>query len=213
MSSEESHLPQRQRLEGTERRKLIVEAGFELLSTRGFEGFRTRDVAERSGITTATLHHYFPTKENLIEGVAAYLEELYAKERAPVVKKRHGELSSLRELRQELADARFLRQQKPEMLAVSCEFALRAGRDKTIRALIDRLTGRWCGQVRGILAAGKADGAFRAEIDPEAAAGVIVSALWGGTALLGMDDAEFERLCNQLVRSLSSEKQRGRRSK
>lgn len=203
----------RQRMNGSDRQQLILEAAIHLLSTGGFEGFRTRDVAQQAGITTATLHYYFPTKDALIEGVAEHLESLYAQEKAPPVIGRGREPLSLRAMRQEFADARFLRQHKPEMLAVSREFALRANRDDQIRALVNRLTTRWRTQLEGILRAGKDDGAIRPEIDPEVGAGVIVSAIWGATALLGMNDLEFEQLCDQLMRWLTTNARKERRTR
>lgn len=201
------------RMNGSERRKLILEAAVYLLSTGGFEGFRTRDVAQQAGITTATLHYYFPTKDALIEGVAEYLESLYAQEKAPPVTGRGAEPLSLRAIRQEFADARFLRQHKPEMLTVSREFALRANRDDQIRALVNRLTAQWRTQLESILRAGKKDGGIRPEIDPEIGAGITVSAIWGATALLGMNDVEFEQLCDQLMRWLTTNAKKERRTR
>jgi AcrR family transcriptional regulator len=195
-------IPKRARLPGDERKRSIVHIAFVLLSKDGFEGFRTRDVAEQCGVTSATLHHYFATKEDLIEAVASHLEGLYGEMGAPKVKERDGESPYVRDLRQELADARFLRQKRPEMLAVSREFALRAIRDERIRALIDRLTNRWTQQLQNLLTAGQSESAFRADIDPPSTAGLIVSAIWGATALLGVSDAEFDRFCNQIERWL-----------
>lgn len=37
-----------------------------MIADAALEKFRTRDVAAKAGINTATLHHYFPTKEDLI---------------------------------------------------------------------------------------------------------------------------------------------------
>lgn len=211
--STELSLHRRQRMSGSERRKLILQTAVHMLSTRGFEGFRTRDVAQQTGITTATLHYYFPTKDALIEGVAEYLESLYAQQKAPPVMRRDGEPPSLRAMRQEFADARFLRQQRPEMLAVSREFALRASRDDQIRALVNRLTTQWRTQLKDILRAGKSDGGIRAEVDPEVGAGVIVSSIWGATALLGMTDDEFEQLCDQLMHWLTTNRKKERSTK
>src|SRR5712692_9477299 len=56
-----------------ERRQSLVRAAFKAIAADGFEGLRTRSVAERAGVNIATLHYYFPTKEALIGGVAQYL--------------------------------------------------------------------------------------------------------------------------------------------
>src|ERR671925_266966 len=52
-----------------DRREALVQAAFNRIAERGFEGLRTRDVAARVGVNIATLHYYFPTKEALIGGV------------------------------------------------------------------------------------------------------------------------------------------------
>ena len=51
------------------RRQELVRAAFQLIAKNGFEGLRTRDVADLVGVNIATLHYYFPTKESLIRGV------------------------------------------------------------------------------------------------------------------------------------------------
>src|SRR5262249_59342556 len=58
---------------GDERRDDLVRAAFACLAVGGFEGLRTRSVADRAGVNIATLHYYFPTKEALIGGGAALL--------------------------------------------------------------------------------------------------------------------------------------------
>src|SRR5436305_8126323 len=51
------------------RREALIQAGYDQLAQRGFEGLRTRDVAAAAGVNIATLHYYFPTKEALIGGI------------------------------------------------------------------------------------------------------------------------------------------------
>ena len=56
-----------------ERASDIVLAAYMLIAEKGMEGLRTRDVALKVGINSATLHYYFPTKEALVQGVVAHL--------------------------------------------------------------------------------------------------------------------------------------------
>src|SRR5258708_12929187 len=53
------------------RRQELVRATFEMIAKNGFEGLRTRDIADLVGVNIATLHYYFPTKESLIRPVLA----------------------------------------------------------------------------------------------------------------------------------------------
>src|SRR5437763_7616942 len=65
---------------GDERRRSLVLAAYDLIAEKGFEELRTRDVAMRAGVNIATLHYYFASKEDLIEGVVDYLLDLFSSE-------------------------------------------------------------------------------------------------------------------------------------
>lgn len=43
----------------------IVEVAQELVQTRGYNAFSYRDLSERIGIKTSSIHYYFPSKEDL----------------------------------------------------------------------------------------------------------------------------------------------------
>src|SRR6266851_8371854 len=104
------------RLGGDERRDDLVRAAFACLSADGFEGLRTRSVADRAGVNVATLHYYFPTKEALIGGVADFLaSQFITLHAAPVA---HTGSAALERLHQEFADACFYRAEHPELAAV-----------------------------------------------------------------------------------------------
>ncbi|MGA7340873.1 MAG: hypothetical protein WBX18_09760, partial [Terracidiphilus sp.] len=75
------------------------------------------------------------------------------------------------------------------------------------------LTTQWRTQVEAILTSGKSEGAIRADIDPKVGAGIIVSSIWGATALLGMSDGEFEQHCDQLMQWLITSRKKERRAK
>ncbi|TMC63676.1 MAG: helix-turn-helix transcriptional regulator [Chloroflexota bacterium] len=64
MSSVSGPRPNRSHKE--DREQALVEAAFNQIAERGFEGLRTREVAAGVGLNIATLHYYFPTKEALI---------------------------------------------------------------------------------------------------------------------------------------------------
>jgi len=55
--------------------KRILDTAEELAQTRGFNGFSYADIAERLGVTRASLHYHFPTKAELgRELIARYRE-------------------------------------------------------------------------------------------------------------------------------------------
>src|SRR2546430_14650430 len=63
---------------GDERRRSLVLAAYDLIAEKGFEDLRTRDVAMRAGVNIATLHYYFASKKDLIDGVVDYLLDLFS---------------------------------------------------------------------------------------------------------------------------------------
>jgi AcrR family transcriptional regulator len=56
---------------GPERRDSLVAAAFAVIAREGFEGLRMRGVAANAGLDHSTVHHYFASKEELIEAVVA----------------------------------------------------------------------------------------------------------------------------------------------
>jgi AcrR family transcriptional regulator len=186
----------RHRLNAADRRAQIVEAAFEMVAESGLERFRTRDVAARVGINPATLHHYFPTKEDLIVAVGAHLEASYARGR--VLRGTPRPETPLQKLRGELADAAFFRRRRPQWQAVSREFAARAPRDPAAAAVLKRLTTGWRGAIEALLREGIASGAFRPDLDPYRASILILGALWAGTTSLQLSDGEFRALRQEL---------------
>jgi AcrR family transcriptional regulator len=59
----------RQRLSKETRKKLILQAAFEVISAKGFKSTTTKAVAEAAGVNEALIFQHFPTKQKLLEGV------------------------------------------------------------------------------------------------------------------------------------------------
>jgi TetR/AcrR family transcriptional regulator len=64
----------RERLSRGERRQQILDVAIKLFARKGFNGTRTREIAEMAGISEALLFQFFRSKEELFK---ATLEELY----------------------------------------------------------------------------------------------------------------------------------------
>ena len=166
---------------GDERRDSLVRAAFACLAADGFEGLRTRSVADRAGVNIATLHYYFPTKEALIGGVADYLASQFITLHAPPVASTGK--AALDRLHQEFADSHFYSAERPELGAVLFELQLRGRRDPAIRKIIEPLFGHWQYGIERFLAAGIEDGVFRSDLDPAAAAALFVATMTGANCL------------------------------
>jgi TetR/AcrR family transcriptional regulator len=66
---------QGKRFSGEERRKQIMEASLNLFAAKGFNGTRTKDIAERIGTSETLIFQHFSTKEELYYAV---LKEFFA---------------------------------------------------------------------------------------------------------------------------------------
>jgi AcrR family transcriptional regulator len=165
------------RLDPAVRRASIVAAAFKSIAEAGFEGLRTRDIADRAGINSATLHHYFPTKRDLVIAVAQHLESRLRSERAQPAD--DGTLGILAALDRQVRDVLLYHLERPDILAVYREFVARAPRDPMIRALVEALHAGWRGGIMDALRRGIEDGSLRADLDPKTAAGIILSTIWG----------------------------------
>jgi len=164
-----------------ERRDDLVRAAFACLSADGFEGLRTRSVADRAGVNIATLHYYFPTKEALIGGVAAFIASQFITLHAP--RKPSTGSPALDRLQQEFADARFYRARYPDLAAVLSELQLRGRRDAAIRKIIEPMFGHWRKGIEEWMTAGIAEGVFRRDLDPVGGAAFFAAAMMGAGVL------------------------------
>ncbi len=168
-----------------ERSSEVIRAAFALIAEKGMEGLRTREVAERVGINSATLHYYFPTKEALIRGVVEHLmQELRASRASPA----HPQ-SALDLLRAEFTDIRLRLKESPDQLVVLSELAMRAWRDPVIARTLCYLDDGWRGHLISIFEAGILEGLFRTDLDPQATANALMSQL-RGLGFQGKLDAE-----------------------
>ncbi len=157
------------------RSKEIVQAAYELIAEKGFEGLRTRDIAARVGINSATLHYYHPNKEALIGAVVEYLMQELQRSRVPV----DDASPALERLRAEFADIRVRLTDTPEQLLVLTELTLRAWRDPAIAGLLAYLDEGWEGHLMAIFEAGIAEGTFRPDLGVSETAKAMMSQLRG----------------------------------
>ena len=79
----------RLRLNANDRRSQILAAALDVFAELGFHGARTRDVAERAGVSEALLFRHFPTKEDLIRAI---LESVGFEERIELLEERFAQL-------------------------------------------------------------------------------------------------------------------------
>jgi AcrR family transcriptional regulator len=184
---------------GDERRCAIAEAARDLIIERGFEGLRTRDIAERVGINVATLHYHVPSKEALIGLVAETIRDHF---RAQGMRHSRTGANGLERLRLELADFRETLVEKPDMVVVFSEMLDRARRHGAAGDVITPMYDFWHQQFVGLLALGVADGSLRPDLDPAAAADMLTGALGDFWRRCARDPARYDRMVAELERSV-----------
>jgi AcrR family transcriptional regulator len=182
-----------------DRRKAIAAAARALIVERGFEGLRTRDIAERVGINIATLHYHVPTKEALIELVA---ETMKAEFRAQSIARPRAHLPPAERLAHEFADFEEMFTEKLELIGLFSEMMERARREPAVHAAIGPLLRKWAEMIAAILADGKADGSFRNDLDPAPAALMLVGAMVGFCRGPAPTRENFAKLRGELYRAV-----------
>ena len=184
-----------------DRRAAIARAARELIVEKGVEGLRTRDIADRVGINIATLHYHVPTKEALIGLVA---ETMKTEFRAQSLARPRAHLSARERFEHELYDYREMYTEQPEIIIVMSELIERSRRDPVVKAAMAPLQGHWHRMVADIFADGRADGSFRADLDPEPAATIFIGALVAFCRTGDLSNDSYLRLCAELRRFVRS---------
>lgn len=186
-----------------DRKRAIAAAARSLIVEKGFEGLRTREIADRVGINIATLHYHIPTKEALIELVAQSMQDDFM---AAHMRRTRDGLTPLELLQIEIDQHQETRRDNPELLLVMEDMGRRARHDETIARYINPMRAYWHRQFAAILEAGVADGTFRADLDPPAAAYMVIGLLVAGT-IFRLDEPEsMDRPVAELLRAILSDK-------
>jgi AcrR family transcriptional regulator len=186
-----------------DRKRAIAAAARSLIVEKGFEGLRTREIADRVGINVATLHYHIPTKDALIELVAQSMKEDFMEQyyRYP----REG-LNPRQLLDLEIEKHQATRRHNPELLFVMEEMGRRARHDATIAHYIDPMRSYWRQQIVDILKDGVADGSFRADLDPEAACYMVIGTMVATSMYRLEDEAAIAAAKNALINSILSDR-------
>jgi len=157
-----------------ERRAMIAEAARALILENGYAALRTRDVAARVGINISTLHFHVPTKAALIELVAATTRDSFLAQLPLPPDPAQPARAQLRAEAQAYHDS--LRDH-PEQAACFAQLGQIAGTEPAVAAMLDAFAQGWCQRYVEILAIGRAQGVFRADLAPLPGALAITGAL------------------------------------
>jgi TetR/AcrR family transcriptional regulator, regulator of cefoperazone and chloramphenicol sensitivity len=186
------------RASSVRRREDLVAAATALIAERGVDGLRTRDAAARVGITHASLHYHFPTKDDLIRAVLNHV--IGERMVSPLVT---DESSATERLRGLLGGIGRQTRTEPAHVLVLKELHHYADRDDAARELLAPWFRRWREFLVGLVAAGQAAGEFDRGLDPEATASllmlVILGLRLGGQLAPDLDNTVVDQLTSLLA--------------
>jgi len=173
------------------KRLRLLQTSFDVIAELGFEGLRTRAVAARAGVNIATLHYYFPSKQDLVEGLAQFIGAKFVTIHGP--KPAPSGYPALDRLRQDFSDGRHYFKHESRMLLVMQEFAMRGRRDGEVQKVVEQMNFHWRQGLEQMVLEGVGDGTFRTDMEPEAMLAMLMS-LFAGIAITGAGNIrEIER--------------------
>lgn len=167
--------PGSKRESGDDRRRAIAQAARQIIVEKGLEGLRTRDIAALVGINIATLHYHVPSKEALVALVAESIRHDF---QAQSLRHSRDGKSGLAQLHLEFEEFRETVVEMPQLIIVLTELVERSRRDATVAAIMLPMKMHWRTQFADLFRLGLADGSFRPDLDPEAAALITTGALF-----------------------------------
>jgi TetR/AcrR family transcriptional repressor of nem operon len=160
-----------------ETRSLILQEAEFLIRTRGYSAFSYADLSERVAITKASVHYYFPTKEDLIVVLVREYIERFVATLARIKQQYAGLGDRLRAYAHLFLDG-FEKGMLPLCGALSAE---RSALPESMRPQVEHFFRIHLDWLSGVLEEGLAAGALRAGVSPDQVALLLLSTLEGGT--------------------------------
>jgi TetR/AcrR family transcriptional regulator len=133
-------------------REAIIEAALQVIADKKISGTRMREIANRAGISTGTLHYHFPTKENLLQSLLDEMDRIFNEERA--IQFSEMELNSLGKLSWFLDQEKQLLEERRELAEVFIDFWGHGLKTPQIKVLIKKMYRRWREDIQTVLEEG-----------------------------------------------------------
>jgi AcrR family transcriptional regulator len=168
----------------------ILEAACDLIAAEGIDEVRIARVAQRAGASTALVHHYFSTREDLLEQALIHSFEQAGDERFQ--RPADAEETATQALARGLAESLPFPGPQEREWVLWVELWLRAVREPALRDVAARLYGRYRDWLAGLIRAGIESGEFGADADPNALADLAMTLLDGTGIRALIDDPEMD---------------------
>ena len=184
----------------------ILEAACELIAEDGIDEVRIARVAQRAGASTSLVHHYFSTREELLEQALVHSFEQAGDDRfgEGVAS---GDGSAVEGLAAAIRESLPYPGGQEREWVLWVELWLRAVREPDLRPVAARMYDRYRRWMSEVIATGVESGEFAADADVERSADLAIALLDGAgiRALLGDPSMELEAAAELIGSALAVE--------
>jgi AcrR family transcriptional regulator len=190
-----------------EARNRILEAACDLIAAEGIDEVRIARVATKAGASTSLVHHYFSTREELLEEALLHSFEQVGDERFGDERIEHADGNATDALARAIRECLPLPGTQERGWVLWVELWLRAVRDPALRPIANQLYGRYRDWMADVIRAGIESGEFRAGADADALADEAMALLDGAgvRALIGDPGMDIDRARSLVARALATE--------
>lgn len=189
-------------------RERILEAACDLIAADGIDEVRIARVAQRAGASTALVHHYFSTREELLEQALLHSfdrvgDDRFGIESEPEPEPKETATAGLARLIEECLPLPGIQEQE---WVLWVELWLRAVRDPALRPVAAHLYERYRDWIAAAIRAGVESGEFAAvDADPLADRAMALADGFGIRALLRDPGMDAERARREIAELLAGE--------
>ena len=182
----------------------ILEAACDLIAAEGIDEVRIARVAQRAGASTALVHHYFSTREELLEQALVHSFERAGEERfgdGP----EPGSGTATDDLAVAIRECLPAPGRQEQEWLLWVELWLRGVREPDLRPVAARLYERYRKWIATVIRAGVESGEFRSGVDVDAAADAAMALLDGAgvRVMLGDPSLDLDAARSLVARSLA----------
>lgn len=183
-----------------ERKPEILKVASELLQSRSFAAFSYQDLSDRLGISKASIHHHFPTKDQLLVALSERYQKGYRGILSEIDRTRDGPWERLDAYLEATAAIMYAGNKICPMGALQAEYNIIPDRARDIVKATFRFGKTW---LAGVLAEGRERGVMVFAGSAEERASLVLAALQGGLQIArAVGPKEFTEIVQQIRASL-----------
>lgn len=169
------------------RKKQITRAAYEIIAEKGYYNFTMMDIAQRAGVSSGLIHHYFKDKENML---VTLLREMQQNIRIATEKAIDQATDPRDKLDIFMNQAFNLVEEEREYIYVTYDFLTQIKYNERMQRIMSKLYRGYRETMVSILRAGKEKGTFR-DMDEHFVATLFISAMLGIEQQYIIDNTAF----------------------